>query len=96
MRSENSRRKSPRPTRKTRQNAPQIQGLLIAVPPKAPGEPRAIPQATCGPVHASTTLPSASSTLPSAISPASPHQIFTVHSPDFASYVSSSLRRERG
>jgi hypothetical protein len=75
----------------------------MAVPPNAPGDPRAIPQATCAPVHASVTAPVVSSTLPSAISPAEifgwcafVHQIFTVHSPVFASYVSSSVRPARG
>ena len=96
LRSENGRRQSPRPTRKTRQNAPQIHGLLIAVPPKAPGDPRAIPHATCGPVHASVTARVESSTVPCAISPAAPHQILTVQSPVFESYVTSWLRPECG
>lgn len=86
--------------KKTRQNAPQTHGLLIAVPPKAPGEPRAIPHATCGPVQASVTSPVESTTVPCAISPAETffplHQTLTLHSPDFASYVASSLTPERG
>ena len=49
------------------------------MPPNAPGRPRAIFHATCGPVHASTTWPSSSATVPVAISPASPDQTFTVH-----------------
>ena len=96
LRSENGRRQSARPTRKTTQNAPHTHGLLIAVPPNAPGEPRAIPHATCGPVHASLTAPVASTTVPCAISPAVPHQIFTVHSLVFGSYVASWLRPECG
>jgi hypothetical protein len=58
-----------------------MEKLLIFRPPKAPGEPRAIFHATCGPVHASTTVPVASSTLPVAISPAAPDQTLTVHVP---------------
>ena len=100
LRSEKSRRKSTSPTKKTRQKAPQTQGLLIVVPPKAPGEPRAIPQATCGPVHASVTSPVASTTVPWAISPAEMflplHQTLMFHWPDFALYVASSLNPERG
>ena len=68
-----------------RQNIPQIHGLLIADPPNAPGDPRAIPHATCGPVNASLTVPVESTTVPWAISPAAPHEIWTVHSPVFAS-----------
>ena len=96
LRSENGRRQSPSPRRKTTQNVPQTHGLLIAVPPNAPGEPRAIPHATCGPVNASVTAPVASTTVPWAISPAFPHQILTVHSLVFASYVASWLRPDFG
>ena len=96
LRSENGRFQSPSPTRKTRQNAPQTHGLLIAVPPNAPGEPRAIPHATCGPVHASVTSPVASTTVPWAISPALPHQILTVQSLVFRSYVALWVRPECG
>ena len=42
----------------------------MRVPPKAPSLPRAIPHATCGPVHASITRSVTSSTFPLAISPA--------------------------
>ena len=42
------------------------------------------------------TAPLASTTVPWAISPASPHQILTVHSLVFASYVASWLRPECG
>ena len=49
------------------------------VPPNAPGLPRAIPHATCGPVHASVTCAVASSTRPVATSPALPHHTFTCH-----------------
>jgi hypothetical protein len=96
LRSESGRLRSASPRRKTAQKAPQIHGSLIAEPPNAPGEPRAIPHATCGPVHASTTAPLESSTVPCAISPAAPHQIFTVHWPVFAEYVSSSTSPCRG
>ena len=67
--SDNGRRKSPNPTKNARQNAPQIHGLLIFFPPNAPGLPRNIPHATCGPVHTSTTAPLPSSTVPSTTSP---------------------------
>ena len=50
----------------------QTEYELIVVPPKAPGPPRAIPQATCGPVQAEVTTPVASTTVPVAISPAGP------------------------
>ena len=46
---ENGRRKLPSPIRNAAQNAPQIHGLLIFVPPNAPLTPRSIPHATCGP-----------------------------------------------
>ena len=84
FRIESGRRKSARPMRKTRQNAPQTHGSLMRVPPKAPLMPRAIPHATCGPVHASSTTPLASSTRPWAISPAFSHQILTVQLPSVA------------
>ena len=54
---------------------------MIFRPPNAPGDPRAIFHATCGPVHASVTTPWTSSTLPVAISPALPEKTFTVHVP---------------
>jgi hypothetical protein len=57
LRSERIRDQSARPKKKTPQKASQIERLFSFVPPKAPGEPRAIFHATCGPVHASTTLP---------------------------------------
>ncbi len=92
LRSESSRRKSARPTKNTRQNTPHTQGVLIFAPPKAPLTPRAIPHATCGPVYAEVTAPLASSTAAWTISPAFPHQIFTVQLCVFVSYDSSSLR----
>jgi hypothetical protein len=42
----------------------------MRVPPNAPSLPRAIVQATCGPVQASVTRLVTSSTFPLAISPA--------------------------
>src|SRR3954454_2370889 len=87
LRTESSRRQSTSPSRNTAQNASQTAGLLIVVPPKAPLEPRAMRQATWGPVHASVTAPVRSSTVPVAISPAAPDQTFTVQRP--ASYVAS-------
>ena len=64
--------------KKSAQKPSQRAVLLISFPPNAPGLPRAIFQATCGPVQASVTAPLVSSTLPVAISPASPHQMLTV------------------
>src|SRR5579864_1551092 len=95
LRSDNGRRKLPSPMRNAAQNAPHIQGSLILSPPKAPLTPRSIPHATCGPVHALTTEPLASSTVPSTTSPAeifwfSLQKIFTVHWCVVGSYVSSS------
>jgi len=46
--------------------------------------PRAIVQATCGPVHASVTAPVTSSTLPFAISPASLSETLTSQQPAWA------------
>ena len=57
LRSESGLRQSARPMMNARQNPPQTHGLLIFLPPNAPGDPRSIPHATCGPVHASTTAP---------------------------------------
>src|SRR3954467_13034574 len=81
FRSESGLRQSARPSRNTAQNASQIGELLILRPPKAPGIPRAIPHATCGPVHASRTEPVTSSTFPVATSPAFPDQTLTVQVP---------------
>src|SRR5436190_8519377 len=81
LRNDRIRLQSTSPSRKTPQNASQTERLLIFVPPNAPGDPRAIVHATCGPVHASRTVPVASSTLPVAISPAAPDQTLTVHAP---------------
>ena len=72
------RRRSASPSRKAAQNASQIGLLLIFVPPNAPGPPRAIPHATCGPVNASMTVPDWSSTFPCATSPAAPEVTLTV------------------
>src|SRR5918911_3399750 len=105
FRSDSSRRRSARPSRKTRQKPPQIHGSLILSPPNAPLYPRAIFHATCGPVHASSTAPLWSSTRPVAISPAAPHQIFTVQQPcsvpalhlvGSGEYVTSVIRPLRG
>ena len=49
------------------------------MPPNDPSPPRAIFQATCGPVHASTTRPVVSSTTTSAICPAAPDHALTSH-----------------
>jgi len=54
---------------------------LIRVPPKAPLPPRAIVQATWGPVHASVTTFLTSSTLPFAISPAFVSKTLTFQQP---------------
>ena len=70
----NGLRKSASPIRKIAQRPSQIGRLLISRPPKAPLEPRAIFQATWGPVQASVTAPVSSSTRPVAISPAEPDQ----------------------
>src|SRR6266568_27860 len=78
FRSESGRRRFPSPIRKTAQKPSQTQVLLRSFPPKAPDPPRAIVHATCGPVHASVTFPVRLSTRPVAISPAAPHQTFTV------------------
>ena len=74
VRSPSGRRQSTSPSRKTAQSPSHTSIRLIDFPPKAPSEPRAIFQATCGPVHASVTRPEESLTLPVAISPASSHQ----------------------
>src|SRR3954469_9780744 len=66
---DSGRRKSASPIRNARQNASQTPTLLISLPPKAPSQPRAIFQATWGPVHASVTTPVASWTRPVATSP---------------------------
>jgi hypothetical protein len=63
--------------------------LLIVLPPNAPAPPRAIVQATCGPVHASLTRPVPSSTFPSTIWPASPDHAFTTHSSVAGRYSAS-------
>ena len=60
-------------------------------PPNAPGLPRAIFQATCGPVHASLTAPR-SVTVPVAISPARPDQTWTAHVRALRSNVASVAR----
>ena len=96
VRSESTRRQSIRPTRKTTQNPSQTGRLLIRAPPKAPGTPRAIFHATCGPVHASVTLASWSSTLPVAISPALPDHTPTVQLPVFGSNVAAVIRPRCG
>jgi hypothetical protein len=67
------------PTRNAPQKSSQSHGVLIFLPPKAPFEPRAIFQATCGPVQASVTRPVLSFTRPIATSPALPDQAFTSH-----------------
>src|SRR5690349_14203579 len=72
------RRRSARPKKKSAQKPSQSGTLLTSLPPKAPGEPRAIFHATCGPAQASVTAPLVSSTLPVATSPALPHQTLTV------------------
>ena len=89
LRSESGRRRSASPSRKTAQNESQSHMPLIVRPPNAPAPPRAIVQATCGPVHASRTRPEPSSTLPSTICPASPDHTFTTHSSDAARYSAS-------
>ena len=81
------RRRSASPIRKTAQNASQTPRLLIFLPPNAPGPPRAMRHATCGPVQASVTMPVVSSTRPVAISPAGPDHTFTSQSTYWASYV---------
>jgi hypothetical protein len=88
LRTEARRRKSASPTRKTTQKVIQIQGWLMSRP-NAPSEPRAIRQATCGPVHASVTSPVASSTFALTISPASGRsdQMLTVQEPASSSSV---------
>jgi len=53
----------------------------MRVPPNAPLPPRAIVQATCGPVHASVTTFVTSSTLPLAISPAFVSKTLTAQQP---------------
>src|SRR3990170_1665621 len=52
VRSESGLLQSIRPTRKSATNPNQTTARLIVRPPNAPSDPRAIPQATCGPVHA--------------------------------------------
>ena len=81
FRTDQSRRQSTRPIRKAAQNPSQSGTLLIFIPPNWPGYPRAIRQATCGPVHASTIAPVPPSTVPVAISPARPDHTCTVHCP---------------
>src|SRR5262249_61402693 len=81
FRSEKSLRQSGRPIRNAAQSPSQTEYELIFVPPNAPGPPRAIPQATWGPVYAVSTAPVASSIVPVAISPAFPEKTFTVQTP---------------
>ena len=50
FRSEKSLRQSASPIRNAAQKPSQTGYELIFVPPNAPGPPRAIPHATCGPV----------------------------------------------
>jgi hypothetical protein len=57
---------------------------LIRVPPNAPLPPRAIVQATCGPVQASVTAFVTSSTLPFATSPAFVSKTPTSQQPPWA------------
>ena len=83
------RRQSARPTKKTTLSGIHIHHALRTLPPNEPTRPRAMPQATCGPVHASETRPSPSSTLPRAICPASPDQTLTVQRRVAASNVAS-------
>ena len=64
------RRKFASPRKKTAVSDHQISPLLI-LRPNDPFAPRAIVQATWGPVHASVTRPVASSTLASTTWPAS-------------------------
>ena len=92
VRSDSTRRQSISPTKKIRQNASHTGRLLIRAPPNAPGTPRAIFQATCGPVHASVTVAVWSSTLPTATSPAFPDHTPTVHAPVFGSKVAAVIR----
>ena len=89
MRSESGRRRSARPTKKSAQKVSQSQTPLIVLPPNAPAPPRAIDQATCGPVQASFTSPVRSSTFPSTIWPALPDQAFTTHSSAAGRYSAS-------
>jgi hypothetical protein len=92
LRTEIGRRRSPRPRRKAAQKPSQIHGSLI-FRPNAPSYPRAMFQATCGPVHASSTVCVESVTFTSAISPASPVvQTSTVQRPVFVSYLASVVR----
>ena len=88
----NGRRRSPRPSRKAAQKPSQTGRLLIFLPPKAPLPPRAIAQATCGPVKASVTIALRSSTRPPAICPALPDQTFASQSRYFESYVACLTR----
>ena len=96
LRSESGRRRSASPSKKTAQSPSQTSGLLMSFPPNAPGPPRAIFHATCGPVHASETRPVRSSTRPSAICPASPHQTRTCHALRSSSYSACTVRSVRG
>ena len=77
----------------------------MRVPPNAPLPPRAIVQATWGPVHASVTAPRTSSTMPLAISPALVSDTLTSQHPPWeprphfdesGSYVAEVVRRLRG
>ena len=73
------RRQSASPTRNTRQIATHTAGFRRVFPPNAPCRPRAICQATCGPVRTSDTRPVVSSIITWAICPASPDHAFTTH-----------------
>jgi hypothetical protein len=90
LRTDNGRRKSARPSRNAAQNVSQIHGVLI-FRPNAPLPPRAIDQATCGPVRASVTRALSSSTVALTICPASGRedQTLTSHTPSSSSKVAS-------
>jgi len=81
FRTESGLRRSASPRKKRTQNVPQTSGLLIFSPPKAPGPPRAIPHATCGPVKTSVTRPVSSAILACAIWPALPDHALNVQTP---------------
>ena len=82
------RRTSIRPSRNAAESPSQTGHEVRSFPPNAPGLPRAIFQATCGPVQASVTAPR-SVTFPVAISPACPHHTCTVQSRVLRSNVAS-------
>ena len=84
----NGRRTSIRPSRNTAESPSHTGHEVRSFPPNAPGLPRAIFQATCGPVHASVTAPR-SVTLPVAISPARPEYTCTDHNRVLRSKVAS-------